>query len=69
MNPAAVRQKLKLTQAEFAERFGLPLATVRNWEQGRTLPDAPARVLLAVIARHPDAVADAYQSLSRLSRA
>jgi putative transcriptional regulator len=60
----AVRQKLRLTQAEFAAKFGFQLATVRNWEQGRTRPDGPARVLLAVRARHPDAVEDALRKAS-----
>jgi putative transcriptional regulator len=53
-----VRLKMGLSQAQFATRFGLPPATLRNWEQGRSHPDAPARVLLAVIAKHPDAVED-----------
>jgi putative transcriptional regulator len=60
----AVRRKLGLSQAEFAAKFGFQTATVRNWEQGRTRPDGPARVLLAVIARHPDAVEDALRKAS-----
>jgi putative transcriptional regulator len=55
----AVRRKLGLSQSEFAARFGFQSATLKNWEQGRTRPDGPARVLLAVIARHPEAVEDA----------
>ena len=57
----AVRRKLRLSQSQFAAKFGFPPATVRNWEQGRTKPDGPARVLLAVIARHPKAVEDALR--------
>jgi putative transcriptional regulator len=53
-----VRRKMKLSQAQFATKFGFPPATLRNWEQGRSRPDAPTRVLLAVIAKHPDAVED-----------
>ena len=53
-----VRTKMGLSQSEFATKFGLPPATLRNWEQGRSRPDAPTRVLLAVIAKHPEAVAD-----------
>ena len=53
-----VRRKMGLSQAQFATRFGLPPATLRNWEQGRARPDAPTRVLLAVIAKHPKAVED-----------
>jgi len=47
-----------------AARFGCQPATLRNWEQGRTRPDGPARVLLAVIARHPEAVEDALRIAS-----
>jgi putative transcriptional regulator len=60
----AIRQKLGLSQSKFATRFGFTAATVRNWEQGRTQPDGPARVLLAVIAHHPDAVEDALRKAS-----
>jgi putative transcriptional regulator len=48
----AVRRRLRLSQSQFAAKFGFQQATLRNWEQGRTQPDGPARVLLAVIARH-----------------
>jgi putative transcriptional regulator len=54
----AVRRKLGLSQSEFAAKFGFQPATLKNWEQGRTRPDGPARVLLAVIERHPEAVED-----------
>ena len=53
-----VRLKMKLSQVQFATKFGFPPATLRNWEQGRSRPDTPTRVLLAVIAKHPDAVED-----------
>lgn len=52
----AVRRKLGLTQAEFARRFGFPLGTLRNWEQGIRTPQGPARTLLLVIGAEPDAV-------------
>lgn len=52
----AIRSKLKLSQAEFAERFGFTPAAVRQWEQGRRYPHGPARVLLTIIDREPDAV-------------
>lgn len=45
----AVRRELGLSQAEFADAFGISVATLRNWEQGRRIPRGPAR-LLAVIA-------------------
>ena len=60
-NVRAVRRKLRLSQSQFAAKFGFQPATLRNWEQGRTRPDGPARVLLAVIARHPEAVEDALR--------
>lgn len=60
----AVRTKMGLSQAQFAAKFGFPPATLRNWEQGRARPDAPARVLLAVIARHPEAVEDVLRRAS-----
>ena len=57
----SVRRKLGLKQWEFANKFGFRTATLRNWEQGRTRPDGPARTLLAVIAKHPEAVEDALR--------
>jgi putative transcriptional regulator len=60
----ATRKRLGLSQAAFAAKFGFLPATLRNWEQGRTRPDGPARVLLAVIARHPEAVEDALRRAS-----
>ena len=59
-----VRRKMGLSQAQFATKFGFPPATLRNWEQGRSHPDAPTRVLLAVIAKHPDAVEDVLRRAS-----
>lgn len=53
-----VRRKMGLSQTQFALKFGFPPATLRNWEQGRVRPDAPTRVLLAVIAKHPESVED-----------
>lgn len=50
----ALRQRLSMTQAEFAEAFGLPVSTLRDWEQLRSNPDAPARSLLRAIEREPD---------------
>jgi putative transcriptional regulator len=59
-----VRRKMGLSQAQFATKFGFPPATLRNWEQGRSRPDAPTRVLLAVIAKHPEAVEDVLRKAS-----
>jgi putative transcriptional regulator len=55
----AIREKLGLSQEEFALRFGFSLGTVRHWEQGRRYPDGAARVLLTVIDRQPKAVDEA----------
>jgi putative transcriptional regulator len=52
----AIRTGLKLSQAEFAQRFGFPVATVREWEQGRRRPEQAARTLLLVIASKPEIV-------------
>lgn len=52
----AIRERLGLTQAAFAARFGLELDSVRNWEQGRYAPDPVARTLLKVIEQSPEAV-------------
>lgn len=51
-----LRLRAKLTQAQFAARLGVPLETIRNWEQGKRSPRGPARALLAVIAHSPDMV-------------
>ncbi len=51
-----IRTRMKLSQRQFAERFGFSLDSVQNWEQGRRIPDGPARTLLAVIAHEPKAV-------------
>jgi len=52
----AIREKLDLTQKQFSEQYHIPLATLRDWEQGRRAPDAPARALIAAIREEPDAV-------------
>jgi len=51
-----IRRKLGMSQTEFANAFGVSVGTLRNWEQGRRAPRGPARVLLAVIDREPEAV-------------
>lgn len=49
----AIRIKTGLTQAAFASRIGVPVGTLRNWEQGHRSPMGPARVLLALLNRNP----------------
>jgi putative transcriptional regulator len=48
-----IRARAKLTQAEFAARIGVPIETVRNWEQGKRSPRGPARALLKMIDHAP----------------
>jgi putative transcriptional regulator len=52
----AIRKRLGLTQTAFAQRYGFELSSIRNWEQGRRQPEGPARLLLLVIDKEPDAV-------------
>jgi putative transcriptional regulator len=54
-----LRRRLGLSQAEFAHRFGFTVARVRDWEQGRSVPDGSTRAYLLVIEREPEAVARA----------
>ena len=58
---AKIRAKTGLSQDRFATVFGMSASTVRNWEQHRTVPEGPARVLLTLIDREPVAVARALR--------
>ncbi len=51
-----IRRSLDLTQEEFAQRYHIPIGTLRDWEQGRAEPDQPTRAYLTVIARDPEHV-------------
>jgi putative transcriptional regulator len=51
-----LRRRAHLTQIEFAARLGVPVETIRNWEQGKRMPRGPARALLAVISHAPETV-------------
>jgi putative transcriptional regulator len=51
-----LRRRARLTQLEFAAKLGVPVETIRNWEQGKRMPRGPARALLTVIAHAPEAV-------------
>jgi len=51
-----LRRRARLTQLEFAARLGVPVETIRNWEQGKRMPRGPARALLTVIAHAPETV-------------
>jgi putative transcriptional regulator len=60
-----IRRKLKLSQSDFAARFGIAPGTLRDWEQKRKRPEGPARILLVVIEREPDAVERAIRASTR----
>lgn len=57
VNVKKLRERLGLTQEVFAATYRIPVGTLRDWEQRRKLPDAPARAYLTVIASNPEAVA------------
>ena len=57
-NARKIRRLYGLSQEKFATLMGISVATLRNWEQGRRSPEGPARVLLRVAAKHPEAVLD-----------
>ena len=57
-----LRRALGLTQEEFAGRYHIPIGTLRDWEQGRSEPDQPARAYLTVIARDPEGVRRALEA-------
>ncbi len=56
MDVKAIREELGKSQSEFALMIGVSVATLQNWEQGRRRPEGPARALLKVVARVPEAV-------------
>jgi len=57
----AIRSRLKMTQEQFAIRFGFSINTLRHWEQGRRVPEGPTRAYLLVIDREPEAVQKALR--------
>ncbi len=59
-----IRKKFKLSQDKFAQLLGISVGTVRNWEQGRRKPEGPAKVLLLIAAKHPEAVLDISKGIS-----
>ena len=54
ISPAFIRKRLGMSQRRFAEAIHLPVATLQNWEQGRTLMDPSARALMTILAREPE---------------
>jgi putative transcriptional regulator len=63
-----IRRALGISQEDFAARYNIPIGTLRDWEQGRVVPDQAARAYLTVIAREPDAVRRALNSPSQRQR-
>ena len=55
-DPREIRERLGLSQNKFAKMLGISTSTLQNWEQGRRKPDGPAKVLLNVASKYPDAV-------------
>jgi putative transcriptional regulator len=61
VDPKVIRKRLKLTQVEFAERFAIPLGTLRDWERRARFPDSAARAYLRVISEDPELVCRALK--------
>jgi putative transcriptional regulator len=59
MDVANIRKKTKMTQKEFSESFSIPLPTLRQWEQGKRVPQGPAQALLRIIDRNTEAALSA----------
>jgi putative transcriptional regulator len=64
----AIRKRMHLSQREFAALLGISVDTVQNWEQGRRQPEGPARVLLHVADKHPEAIWDVVTSASQATK-
>ena len=64
----AVRKAYRLSQSKFAALMGISPATLRNWEQGRRKPEGSARILLRIVARHPEAVLDVVRTPKETAR-
>ena len=62
INVKALRERTSLTQAEFSEMIGVSIRTLQNWEQGRREPEGPAKALLRVVEREPEAVLNALHA-------
>ncbi|MBX9826312.1 MAG: helix-turn-helix domain-containing protein [Xanthobacteraceae bacterium] len=60
-----IRRALGISQEDFSARYQIPLGTLRDWEQGRVVPDQAARAYLTVIARDPEAVRKALNPPQR----
>ena len=67
LDVVAIRGKTGLSQLAFAKSVGVPLGTLKYWEQGRGRPEGPARVLLALIGKRPSIVQDELAESRKLS--
>jgi putative transcriptional regulator len=61
----SIRESLNLSQQKFAALYGLPVATVQNWESGRRKPELAAKLFLKVVAASPDLVAKAIRAVHK----
>ena len=61
-DPKAIRERLGLSQSRFASIIGVNVRTLQNWEQGRREPEGPAKALLRVVDREPQAVLHALHA-------
>lgn len=61
-----IREAYDLSHAEFAAFLGISVRTLQNWEPGRRTPAGPARILLLVVAKHPEAVWDVVRPIRRV---
>jgi putative transcriptional regulator len=61
-DPKAIRERLGLSQSRFASIIGVSVRTLQNWEQGRREPEGPAKALLRVVDREPQAVLHALHA-------
>jgi len=57
-----IRKKLNQSQKEFAFMIGVSIGTLKNWEQGRRVPEGPARALLKVASKRPEVVLEALHN-------
>lgn len=64
-----IRAHYHVSQEKFAAMFGISVGTLRNWEQGRRTPEGPARVLLHVAEKHPQAVWDVVHAAPQVHAA
>jgi putative transcriptional regulator len=57
-----LRERTGLTQSDFSQMIGVSIRTLQNWEQGRREPEGPAKALLRVVERNPQAVLNALHA-------